>query len=434
MQVSVETTQGLERRITITVPSENVETEVKKRLQQLSKTQRIDGFRAGKVPVSVINKRFGPAVRQEVAGEVMQRNYIEAIVSEKINPAGAPTFAPKSLEAGKDLEFSATFEVYPEVEVQGLDKITVEKPAVTVTDEDLANMLETLRKQHAEWADVDTAAGENDRVTVDFVGTIDGEVFEGGKAEDFPLELGQGRMIPGFEDNIVGKKAGEEVVADVTFPDDYHAENLKGKAAQFTITVKKVEAQELPELSEEFATKFGVTEGGVDALKEEVKKNMTRELDQAVKASVKDQAIKGLLANNEIEVPKVLVDQEVDALRQQAAQRFGGDAQNMPELPAELFHEQAVTRVKTGLLLGEVIKANEIKVDDAKVEALIATVASAYEDPTEVVEYYKGNDQLMQQMRNVAMEEQAVEAILAKAVVTDVEKAFDDIMNPQQGA
>ncbi|GAA66567.1 trigger factor [Pseudoalteromonas sp. NZS127_1] len=434
MQVSVETTQGLERRITITVPSENVETEVKKRLQQLSKTQRIDGFRAGKVPVSVINKRFGPAVRQEVAGEVMQRNYIEAIVSEKINPAGAPTFAPKSLEAGKDLEFSATFEVYPEVEVQGLDKITVEKPAVTVTDEDLANMLETLRKQHAAWADVDAAAGENDRVTVDFVGTIDGEVFEGGKAEDFPLELGQGRMIPGFEDNIVGKKAGEEVVADVTFPDDYHAENLKGKAAQFTITVKKVEAQELPELSEEFATKFGVTEGGVDALKEEVKKNMTRELDQAVKASVKDQAIKGLLANNEIEVPKALVDQEVDALRQQAAQRFGGDAQNMPELPAELFHEQAVTRVKTGLLLGEVIKANEIKVDDAKVEALIATVASAYEDPTEVVEYYKGNDQLMQQMRNVAMEEQAVEAILAKAVVTDVEKAFDDIMNPQQGA
>ena len=434
MQVSVETTQGLERRLTITVPAENVETEVKKRLQQLSKTQRIDGFRAGKVPVSVINKRFGPAVRQEVAGEVMQRNFYEAVVSEKINPAGAPTFAPKALEAGKDLEFSATFEVYPEVEVQGLDKITVEKPAVTVTDEDLANMLETLRKQHAAWADVDTAAGENDRVTVDFVGTIDGEVFEGGKAEDFPLELGQGRMIPGFEDNIVGKKAGEEVVADVTFPDDYHAENLKGKAAQFTITVKKVEAQELPELSEEFATKFGVNEGGVEALKVEIKKNMTRELDQAVKANVKDQAIKGLLANNEIEVPKSLVDQEVDALRQQAAQRFGGDAQNMPELPAELFHEQAVTRVKTGLLLGEVIKANEIKIDDAKVDALIANVASAYEDPAEVVEYYRTNDQLMQQMRNVAMEEQAVEAILAKAVVTDVEKAFDDIMNPKQGA
>ncbi|MGO3300209.1 MAG: trigger factor, partial [Pseudoalteromonas sp.] len=260
------------------------------------------------------------------------------------------------------------------------------------------------------------------------------EEFEGGQAEDFPLELGQGRVIPGFEDNIVGKKAGEEVVADVNFPDDYHAENLKGKAVKFVITVKKVETQELPELSEEFATKFGVTEGGVDALKEEVKKNMSRELDQAVKANVKDQAIKGLLENNDVEVPKGLIDQEIEALREQAAQRFGGDAKNMPELPAELFHEQAVTRVKTGLLLGEVIKANDIKVDDEKVEALIANVASAYEDPTEVVEYYKANDQLMQQMRNVAMEEQAVEAILAKATVTDVEKAFDDIMNPQQGA
>ncbi|WMO13045.1 trigger factor [Pseudoalteromonas piscicida] len=431
MQVSVETTQGLERRLTITVPAENVETEVKKRLQQLSRTQRIDGFRPGKVPVSIITKRYGAAVRQEVAGDLMQRNYIEAIIAEKINPAGAPTFAPKSLEAGKDLEFDATFEVYPEVELKDLDKIAVEKPAVSVTDEDLANMLETLRKQHASWTESDAAAGEKDRVTVDFVGTIDGEEFEGGKAEDFPLELGQGRMIPGFEDGIVGKKAGEEVVSDVTFPEEYHAENLKGKAAQFTITVKKVEVQELPELTDEFATKFGVAEGGVDALKEEVKKNMERELNQAVKANVKDQAIKGLLETNEVEVPKALIDQEIDALRQQAAQRFGGNAQNMPELPAELFHEQAVTRVKTGLLLGEVIKANDIKVDEGKVAELIDTVASAYEDPSEVVAYYKANDQLMQQMRNVAMEELAVEAVLAAASVSDVEKSFDDIMNPQ---
>ncbi|MEO2266215.1 trigger factor [Pseudoalteromonas sp. YIC-656] len=431
MQVSVETTQGLERRLTITVPSANVETEVKKRLQQLSKTQRIDGFRPGKVPVSIIQKRFGPAVLQEVAGDLMQRNYIDAIIAEKINPAGAPTFAPKSLEAGKDLEFEATFEVYPEIELKGLESIEVEKPVVEVKDEDLANMLETLRKQHASWAETEEAAADNARVTIDFVGTIDGEEFEGGKAENFPLELGQGRMIPGFEDNIVGKKAGEEVVADVTFPEEYHAENLKGKAAQFTISVKKVEVQELPELNEEFATLFGITEGGVDALKEEVKKNMSRELAQAVKAKVKAQAIDGLLAQNEIDVPKALIDQEIDALRQQAAQRFGGNAQNMPELPAELFHEQAVKRVKTGLLLGEVIKAGEIKSDDAKVEELIETMASAYEDPSEVVEYYKSNDQLMQQMRNVALEEQAVDAIVEKAKVTDVETAFDDIMNPQ---
>ncbi|MFC3033981.1 trigger factor [Pseudoalteromonas fenneropenaei] len=434
MQVSVETTQGLERRLTITVPAENVETEVKKRLQQLSKTQRIDGFRPGKVPVAVINKRYGVAVRHEVAGDLMQRNYIEAIIAEKINPAGAPTFAPKALEAGKDLEFVATFEVYPEVELKDLEKIAVEKPVVEVSDADLANMLETLRKQHASWAEVDAAAGEQDRVTIDFVGSIDGEEFEGGKAEDFPLQLGQGRMIPGFEDGIVGKKAGEEFVADVTFPEDYHAENLKGKAAQFKITVKKVEAQQLPELNEEFATKFGVSEGGVDALKEEVKKNMARELGQAVKAQVKEQAIAGLLETNAVDVPKALVEQEVDALRQQAAQRFGGNAKNMPELPAELFHDQAVKRVKTGLLLSEVIKSSELKLDESKVDELIATVASAYEDPAEVVAYYKSNDQLMQQMRNVAMEEQAIDAILAKASVTEINKSFDEIMNPQKGA
>jgi trigger factor len=431
MQVSVETTQGLERRITITVAAENIDTEVKKRLQQLSKTQRIDGFRPGKVPVSVINKRYGAAVRQEVAGDLMQRQYIDAVISEKLNPAGAPAFAPKTLEAGKDLEFTATFEVYPEVEIKDLEKINVEKPVVEVTDADLENMLVTLRKQHASWVDTDAAAAEENRVTINFLGTVDGEEFEGGKAEDFPLELGQGRMIPGFEDGIIGKKAGEEVVVDVTFPEDYHAENLKGKPAQFTITVNKVEAQELPELTDEFASNFGIAEGGLDALKEEVKKNMTRELEQAVKGKVKEQVIKGLLDVNEIDAPKALVEQEIDALRQQAAQRFGGDAKNMPELPAELFQEQAQTRVKTGLLLGEVIKTAELKADDAKVEELIITMASAYEDPTEVVEYYKANDELMQQMRNVALEEAAIESVLEKATVTDVEKGFDEIMNPQ---
>lgn len=431
MQVSVETTQGLERRITITVPAENIDTEVKKRLQQLSKTQRIDGFRPGKVPVSVINKRYGAAVRQEVAGDLMQRQYIDAVISEKLNPAGAPAFAPKALEAGKDLEFTATFEVYPEVEIKDLEKINVENPVVNVTDADLDNMLVTLRKQHASWVDSDAAATAENRVTINFLGTVDGEEFEGGKAEDFPLELGQGRMIPGFEDGIIGKKTGDEVVVDVTFPEDYHAENLKGKAAQFTINVNKVEVQELPELTDEFATNFGIAEGGLDALKEEVKKNMTRELEQAVKGKVKEQVIKGLLEVNEIDAPTALVTQEIDALRQQAAQRFGGDAKNMPELPAELFQEQAQTRVKTGLLLGEVIKTEELKADDAKVEELIATMASAYEDPTEVVEYYKSNDELMQQMRNVALEEAAIESVLEKATVTDVEKAFDEIMNPQ---
>ena len=435
MQVSVETTQGLERRLTITVPAESIDSQVKSRLQQLAKTQRINGFRPGKVPVSVIKKRYGQAVRQEIAGEAMQRNFYEAIVQEKITPAGMPNFEMKTDVDGQDLEFVAAFEVYPEVEVKDVEKIEVEKPVVEITDADLETMMETLRKQHATWKEVKRKSKKDDRVTVDFVGTIDGEEFEGGKAENFELEMGKDRMIPGFEKPIVGAKAGEEVVADVTFPEDYHAEALKGKEAQFKITVNKVEGLSLPKVDEELAKLFGVDDGDVEALNAEVRKNMQRELEQTLKANVKEQVIEGLLANNEIDLPKALVDQEINALREQAKQRFsqqqGGNVDNLPELPADLFQENARKRVSIGLLLGEIIKTEELKVDSAKVDALIETAASAYEDPQEVIEYYKTNDELMQQMQNVALEEQAVEVLLSKANVKEVNKAFDEIMNKQ---
>ena len=435
MQVSVETTQGLERRLTITVPAESIDSQVKSRLQQLAKTQRINGFRPGKVPVSVIKKRYGQAVLQEIAGEAMQRNFYEAIVQEKITPAGMPNFEMKTDVDGQDLEFVAAFEVYPEVEVKDVEKIEVEKPVVEITDADLETMMETLRKQHATWKEVKRKCKKDDRVTVDFVGTIDGEEFEGGKAENFELEMGKDRMIPGFEKPIVGAKAGDEVVADVTFPEDYHAEALKGKEAQFKITVNKVEGLNLPKVDEEFAKLFGVEDGDVEALNTEVRKNMQRELEQTLKANVKEQVIEGLLANNELELPKALVDQEINALREQAKQRFsqqqGGNVDNLPELPADLFQENARKRVSIGLLLGEVIKTEELKVDSAKVDALIETAASAYEDPQEVIEYYKTNDELMQQMQNVALEEQAVEVLLSKANVKEVTKAFDEIMNKQ---
>ena len=433
MQVSVETTQGLERQVTITVPADKIDSEVKSRLRDLAKRQRIDGFRPGKAPVTLIQKRYGLAVLQEVAGEQMQRHFYEAIIANKLTPAGAPTFAPGQLEQGKDLEFKATFEVYPEVEVKNLDKIEVSKPVVEIADADLDKMLETLRKQHAKWEESTGKAATGDRVIIDFVGSIDGEEFEGGKATNFTLELGQGRMIPGFEDGIVGKKAGEQVTVDVTFPEEYHAENLKGKAASFAVTVNKVERQVLPELTDEFATLFGLETASVEALKVEVRKNMERELNQNIKAKVKDQVIKGLLANNDVDVPQALIAGEVDVLRKQALQRFGNnvDPKQLPELPASLFEEQAKDRVKVGLLLGEVIKTNELKVDDKKVQALIETVASAYEDPQEVVQYYNSNKELLQSMRNVALEEQAIEVILAGAKVTEQKAAFDEIMNPQ---
>jgi trigger factor len=435
MQVSVETTQGLERRLTITVPAESIDSAVKSRLQQLAKTQRINGFRPGKVPVTVIKKRYGQAVRQEIAGEVMQRNFYEAIVQEKITPAGMPAFEMKTDVDGQDLEFVAAFEVYPEVVVKDAEKIKVEKPVVEISDKDLSNMMDTLRKQHASWKEVKRKAKKDDRVTVDFVGTIDGEEFEGGKAEDFSLEMGKDRMIPGFEKPIVGNKTGEEVIADVTFPEDYHADKLKGKEAQFTINIKKVEQLDLPKVDEDFAKLFGIEDGNIESLNTEVRSNMQRELDQTLKASVKEQVIAGLLEKNQIDLPKALVEQEINALREQAKQRFsqqqGGNVENMPELPADLFEENARKRVSIGLLLGEVIKTNELKVDEAKVSDLITTAASAYEDPQEVIEYYKTNDELMQQMNNVALEEQAVELLLENAKVKEVKKAFDEIMNKQ---
>jgi trigger factor len=365
----------------------------------------------------------------------MQRNFYEAIVQEKLTPAGQPTFELKKDVDGEDLEFVAVFETYPEVEVKGLDEITIEKTVVEIGDKDLDEMMETLRKQHASWKEHKRKIRKDDRVTIDFNGTIDGEEFEGGKAEDFPLEMGKGRMIPGFEKPIVGLKKGEEVVANVTFPDDYHAENLKGKEAQFAITVKKAEGLDLPKIDAKFVELFGIEDGEVESLKVEVKKNMQRELDQTLKAKLKEQVIAQLLEHNEVDLPAALVSQEIEVLRNQAKERFtqqqGGESANMPELPDTLFEENARTRVSIGLLLGEVIKTKDLKVDNEKVMSLIETAASAYEDPEEVVNYYKENEQLMQQMNNVALEEQAVEALLESANVTEVEGSFGDIMNKQ---
>ncbi|OEF26978.1 trigger factor [Vibrio rumoiensis] len=434
MQATVETLEGLERRLTITVPAANIEDAVTAELRNIAKNRRFDGFRKGKVPMKMVAQMYGKAVRQDIMGEVMQRHFIESIVKEKINPAGAPTFAPVEFEEGKDLVFTATFEVYPEVELKGLDNITVEKPAVEVKEEDVNEMIETLRKQQSTWAEVEEVVGETSRATIDFVGYIDGEAFEGGKADAFPLEMGQGRMIPGFEDGILGKKAGEEFSIDVNFPEDYHAENLKGKSAKFDIKLSKVETRELPELTDEFVAKFGVTEGGVDALKAEVRKNMERELKQAIKGRIKEQAINGLVEQNEMDVPSALIDQEVEVLRQQAAQRFGGNPEAAAQLPRELFEEQAARRVKVGLLLGEVIKTEELKADDERVKALIEEMATAYEDPSEVIAYYEQNEQMMNNIRNVALEDQAIDAIIAKAKVSDKEVSFNELMNQQQPA
>jgi trigger factor len=429
MQVSVETTQGLGRRITITVAADSIESAVKKELVDVARKVRIDGFRKGKVPMNIVAQRYGASVRQDVLGELMTRNFVDAIIKEKINPAGAPNYVPGEYKEGQDFTYAVEFEVYPEVELKGLENIEVEKPVVEVTDADVDTMLDTLRKQQANWIESDAAAGPEDRATIDFNGSVDGEEFEGGKATDFVLAMGQGRMIPGFEEGVVGHKAGETFTIDVKFPDDYHAETLKGKDAKFEIVLKKVETRELPELTEEFIKRFGVEDGSVAGLRTEVRKNMDRELKGAIRNRIKTQVIDGLVEANEIDVPAALVDSEIDVLRRQAAQRFGGNEQQALELPRELFEEQAKRRVVVGLLLGEVIRTHELKADEARVSTMIEEMASAYEDPQEVIEFYSKNNELMNNMRNVALEEQAVEAVLAKAKVTEKETNFQDLMN-----
>ncbi|MDR0806924.1 MAG: trigger factor [Enterobacteriaceae bacterium] len=434
MQVSVETTQGLGRRLSIVVAADVIEVAVKKELVDIAKKVRIDGFRKGKVPMNIIAQRYGASARQDVLGELMQRNFIDAIIQEKINPAGAPKYVPGEYKLGEDFSYAVEFEVYPEVELKDLESIEVEKPTVDVGDADVDTMLDTLRKQQATWKETDAAATAEDRVTMDFTGSVDGEVFEGGKAADFALAMGQGRMIPGFEEGVVGHKAGEEFAIDVTFPEDYHAENLKGKAAKFDIVLKKVEERELPEFTPEFISRFGVNDGTLDGLKAEVRKNMERELKGAIRNRVKTQVIDGLIKANEVDVPVSLIDGEIDVLRQQAAQRFGGNQQQAMQLPRELFEEQAKRRVVVGLLLGEVIRQHELKADPARVSALIEEMASAYEDPQEVIEFYNKNSELMNNMRNVALEEEAVETLLAKAKVTEKAMSFSELMNQTPAA
>jgi trigger factor len=435
MQVSVETLAGLERKLVIDIPASDVEQEIAKRLDQVSRTARIDGFRKGKIPMRVIKQRYGQGVRQEVLGEQMQQGFIKAVTQEKLNPAGMPAVEPIVDEEGKDFQFAATFEIYPEVEVAGFEKIEVEKFASEVTDADLDNMVDILRKQQAKFAVTDAAAKDGDKVKIDFDGYVDGEAFEGGKAGGYDLTLGSNSMIPGFEDQIAGMKAGDEGSIKVTFPAEYQSEALAGKDAEFKITVHQVEASELPELNQEFFKLFGVDSDDVESFRKDVRGNMERELKQAVQRNTKNQALEGLLEQNSIDVPAALVDQEIQRLQEQAFQQFGGGQEFKPGmLPNELFQPQAERRVKLGLLINAAIEQLEIKADDAKVEALIEDMASTYQDPEQVKEYYKSNKEQRAQLEALALEEQVVETILEKAIVTGKDSSYEEVIKAANSA
>ncbi|MFT5446648.1 MAG: trigger factor [Gammaproteobacteria bacterium] len=432
MQVTVESSAGLERRMRVQVPEDRVSSEVDKRLNELSRNARLPGFRPGKVPMKVVRQRYGRQVREEVVGELVQSSFYDALVQESLRPAGSPNIEPDGVGDGDGVNYVATFDVYPDIDLPDLATLQINRPVASVEESDVEQMLDTLRRQRRTFTAVERASTATDRVVVDFAGFKDGEPVENASGTDFPVELDSGRMIPGFEDALVGTSAGESKSVELTFPEAYQASELAGQAVTFEFTIKSVEEPSLPEIDDEFAAAFGVSEGGAEGLRKEVQANMTRELTETVRNVTKQRTMDALLASREIELPQALVDEEsAQALERRKTEltHSGIDAE-AAGLATEMFTEQARTRVSLGLLLAEVIRANDIKPDPQRVNARIQTIASTYEQPDEVVRWYQGNRERMAEIETSVLEEQVVEWVLERAQVSDEASSFDALMKP----
>ena len=435
MQVVLESPSALERQFTITIPTGDVETEFEAKLAETAKRVRIDGFRPGKVPASVVRQRYGQAIRQEIASDLMEKSLGQAISEHDVKPIGQPTIDDVSFEEGADFSFKATFEVFPELDPTLIDGDEIEQTQCKIGASDIKEMIATLREQRKSWKEsARAAAKQGDRVTIDFEGFIDGEAFEGGKGDSHALVLGSGSMIPGFEDGIVGMKKGEAKEIEVTFPEDYHAENLKGKLAVFNIDMSKLERGELPTVDEEFIKAFGVESGDEKEFKAELKEQMERELSLTLKNMNKTNVFDVLLDKNaDAPVPNAAIQSEIQALKQQAAERFGGGQQFDPnQLPDELFKEQAERRVRLGILLGATVKKLELQADADRIRALIDEMAAAYDDPEQVVNFYYSNDDNLKQVEALAVEEQVAEVLLESAKLTTINRSYADVMKSRQ--
>lgn len=431
MQVSVEKLEGLERRLTVQVPAEKIEGEIQTRLQDLSRRVRLHGFRPGKVPFKVVKRMYGPQVRQEVVGEVLQSSFQDALTQEQLRPAGVPKFEPKQMGDGESLEYSATFEVFPEFEPQGIEGIKVERPLAEVTDADIDRMLETLRKQRRTWHDVERAAQTGDRVTMSFEGKLNGEVFPGGKGEQVPVVLGEGAMLEDFEKHLLGLSAGAETAFDLTFPDEYPNKTLAGKTVQFTVNVGVVAEAKLPEVDDEFAAGFDIHEGGADALRSALRETMERELGEGIKNAVKRQIMQSLLDANEVPVPQGMVKEEIDNLARQAGLPENTE-QNSQELKTKLFEQEARRRVILGLIVARLVALHEIKLDNMRVYERLQAIAAQYQDADarQLLQAYQQNPQAMDSIRNAVIEDQVVDWLLERAEVTEKASSFDAIMRP----
>jgi trigger factor len=428
MQVSVESTGALERRMEILVPADEIDKVVDERLQKLSRQVRLKGFRPGKVPVKVVRQQFGQQVRQEVLGDVVQSSFNEAVKQENLVPAGGPRIEPISTEQGADLKYRAVFEVIPQIQLNGLEGIEVTRPGAEVTPADVDAMIQNLREQRTTYGAAQRPVQDTDRVTVDFQGSIDGQPFDGGQGQDVQLVVGAGRMLADFEAGLRGMQAGEEKTIELTFPANYGAKALAGRQASFRILVKNVEQAELPEVDDGFCKAYGVDEGGVERLREEVADNMRRELGDAIRSRVKKQVMDGLLAANPLELPNILVDGQVRELQHEAGRRMG--AKEASQLPAASnFVDAARRRVALVLLVREIIRRENMTLDQAKVQARFQELADQFPDAAQALQTYRSNPQIRQQMEDGVMEDQVVDWLLERAAIIDQQFTFRDLMN-----
>lgn len=434
MQVAVETLSGLSRKIKVTVPADQIDNEVMTRLKQQANRVKLKGFRPGKVPFHIVEQQFGDAVRQEVVGDIIRSSFYEAVNQEKLVPAGFPNIQPKAMQPGKPLEYEAVFEIYPEIKFNDLKAIKIEKLTAEVTEQDIDKVLEKLQRQQAQWQEVSRPAQLEDRIIIDFTGSINGEKFAGGAAKEVPLILGSKSMIPGFEDQLIACKAGQELEIKVEFPKEYPHKELADKPAVFAIKVHKVEAAKLPELNDEFARNLDVTDGGINALRKEVRVNMEKELERAAKELVKRQMFKQLIEANPIEVPAALVDREIQAMQQQFKQQMSMQTgkKNLPDMPKEAFAEEAKRRVALGLLMSECIKQHDLKADPDRVRSIIDEMSANYDHPEQVIAYYYQNQEHLAQIESLVLEEQAVAKLLEQVQVEEKSTTYDEIVNPKQ--
>lgn len=430
MKVAVKKSTDVARELTITIPDGDISPKVELELQKIARTVRLPGFRPGKVPHKVVKKRFSDAARNEVIGKIIEDTIYKAIDQEKIHPAGTPSIEFVENETGKDLIYKANVDVFPEITIKDLDKIDIEKPVVELVDADVDSMFETLQKQHTDWEKTDKVAKEGDRVTMDYQGMLQGKLFDGGSANDAPLVLGSGQFIDGFESGLIGVKKGESRELTLTFPEDYQAKHLAGQTVVFAVTAKEVENSVLPKLDKDFAARFGVD--SIEKLRTETKDNMAKELAQQLKTRVKTQVMDGLIKYNNIDVPKALLEKEIERMQAQMTEQMqrGNKKASLPDMPRELFVDEANRRVQQGLLINHLIEENKLKVDEQQVKKSVDEITSVYDDAEAVAKYIMGDEQQLENIKYTLLEEQVVDLVLKSAKIKEKTMGFSEVMNP----